>query len=348
MARQDHGHRVGFPAHAGMDRRCSLHCPRRMRFPRPRGDGPGYIIRLGVQLEVSPPTRGWTPDQQVSRCFQGGFPAHAGMDLFPTPCADSAWRFPRPRGDGPTLRRPIDGFTRVSPPTRGWTRIAHAVGYPRHGFPAHAGMDPPADSPASPRSWFPRPRGDGPLGPANTGTAKAVSPPTRGWTPDRHRADGAGSGFPAHAGMDLCHGCTHSAAARFPRPRGDGPVSEIAAATDKWVSPPTRGWTSYQYDVSAASGGFPAHAGMDLVSPLRGSRADRFPRPRGDGPPLFVVFDLDGTVSPPTRGWTSARVSGDTKPMGFPAHAGMDPQKGAGGNPAGRFPRPRGDGPPAS
>ena len=67
------GHR-GFPAHAGMDlsggRRSG---PSRSRFPRTRGDGPGCLRLRSETGEVSPHTRGWTP-QAWRR------PAHAGMD----------------------------------------------------------------------------------------------------------------------------------------------------------------------------------------------------------------------------------------------------------------------------
>ena len=37
------------------------------------------------------------------------------------------------------------------------------------------------------------------------------------------------------------------------------------------------------------------------------------------------LLALGGTVSPHTRGWTSAIVTFTARASGFPAHAGMDP-----------------------
>ena len=51
---------VGFPAHAGMDPLTLGQPATAIRFPRPRGDGPGQRPRSGVRFVVSPPTRGWT------------------------------------------------------------------------------------------------------------------------------------------------------------------------------------------------------------------------------------------------------------------------------------------------
>ena len=74
---------------------------------------------------------------------EAGFPAHAGMD--------------------PSIGHTPPIALVVSPPTRGWTRVALPVEDKRPGFPAHAGMDP-----------LPCPTHAG---------LNMVSPPTRGWTP---------------------------------------------------------------------------------------------------------------------------------------------------------------------
>ena len=180
---------------------------------------------------------------------------------------------------------------------------------------------------------FPRPRGDGPLDAVDV-AQKAVSPPTRGWTPliDRRLVE------------------------RFPRPRGDG--RDVASAE---VSPPTRGWTRPCHVIGRAAiqrRGFPAHAGMDrpiyrawrvpahagmdpkylahgfprprgdgpLSAYLEGfahagmdalhavRRADGFPRPRGDGPRHRPqsIWPRSCRVSPPTRGWTLCRYDART------------------------------------
>ena len=195
--------RGGFPAHAGMDPPRQSRRGHTPRFPRPRGDGPLIYRRLGNSILVSPPTRGWTPNDGAQSGRGKGFPAHAGMD--PSGCIitlSRAW-FPRPRGDGPrwTLRMEPDGS--VSPPTRGWTCTCTGDDDQSYGFPAHAGMDLHRHGAAGCISWFPRPRGDGPLKATVPDVGSAVSPPTRGWTPpSRIRAHPA-PGFPAHAGMDL-------------------------------------------------------------------------------------------------------------------------------------------------
>ena len=73
----------------------------------------------------------------------------------------------------------------------------------------------------------------------------------------------------------------------------------------------------------------------------------RFPRPRGDGPRLARLQADAVLVSPPTRGWTHHRDHVRIEDPGFPAHAGMDRRASAHATRSSRFPRPRGDGPPA-
>ena len=111
---------------------------------------------------VSPPTRGWTRYCRLPEDLSPGFPAHAGMDPAINSDGDKRERFPRPRGDGPAVYDHFDPGALVSPPTRGWTQQEQTAALREFGFPAHAGMDPPAD-PLTLSDWgFPRPRGDGP------------------------------------------------------------------------------------------------------------------------------------------------------------------------------------------
>ena len=70
-----------------------------------------------------------------------------------------------------------------------------------------------------------------------------VSPPTRGWTVRGGAFSVVGRGFPAHAGMDLLLAVPAPFTARFPRPRGDGPLCDQCFPPIFGVSPPTRGWT---------------------------------------------------------------------------------------------------------
>ena len=204
----------GFPAHAGMDPIPAL---RKLRFPRPRGDGPcaRRVDDLGAgfprprgdgplgpmrrsrsdrRWRVSPPTRGWR------------------------------WRFPRPRGDGPPKAPTVAQVMEVSPPTRGWTARVEVAGKADRGFPAHAGMDPWIRGSSGWGSGFPRPRGDGPRDGHRLPLRRLVSPPTRGWTSVSVGDWVHMPGFPAHAGMDPQTTPAGPPSGRFPRPRGDGPL----------------------------------------------------------------------------------------------------------------------------
>ena len=152
-------------------------------------------------------------------------------------------------------------------------------------------------------------------------------------------------GFPAHAGMDPEPRRRLDHSIRFPRPRGDGPEQMTMVSAMVRVSPPTRGWTPPPPPPDPPPAGFPAHAGMDPLPAAQRNALQWFPRPRGDGPAHGVLLDLQALVSPPTRGWTTCRASAWRDSPGFPAHAGMDPERVMIGTVCIRFPRPRGDGP---
>ena len=132
----------GFPAHAGMDPRSRSQRPQHSRFPRPRGDGPAITVAEAAALTVSPPTRGWTPAGPHGERPWRGFPAHAGMDPRTASMQAAESWFPRPRGDGPKTSDVAVTYTKVSPPTRGWTPGTPYCCLRGTGFPAHAGMDP--------------------------------------------------------------------------------------------------------------------------------------------------------------------------------------------------------------
>ena len=222
-----HHHRSspGFPAHAGMDLYVGTRQDHRLRFPRPRGDGPCDRRDSCVSVVVSPPTRGWTSSRAARTASFRGFPAHAGMDRHAPHDGPTAVGFPRPRGDGPRgcLRR--HRRAPVSPPTRGWTSHPIAGRSRCAGFPAHAGMDLVKRFGGTECEWFPRPRGDGPPRYSSDPVYAAVSPPTRGWTPAVAPPLQSAAGFPAHAGMDPSGTGPTAPLKWFPRPRGDGPFS---------------------------------------------------------------------------------------------------------------------------
>ena len=349
---------MGFPAHAGMDRPELGMGAARQRFPRPRGDGPSWESLTRPVRWVSPPTRGWTRHRIRSRAPSAvpGFPAHAGMDLSVSYGESASVGFPRPRGDGPATGGVAQPRRVVSPPTRGWTQATCSHAGCARGFPAHAGMDPMTQTEATTLTRFPRPRGDGPQLALPSRRRSPVSPPTRGWTRRPRDTDDATfvwvspptrgwtlicprsflplCGFPAHAGMDP----------RWPagRPRQYASGSLNPA---KRPAECTRGWTRSSRSGSAATSGFPAHAGMDRERSRLSPHDRRFPRPRGDGPTPEVIRAVSRLVSPPTRGWTAEGCAVQDRPVGFPAHAGMDPRHRNTPVAGSWFPRPRGDGP---
>ncbi|CAH2603739.1 protein of unknown function [Rhodovastum atsumiense] len=59
--------------------------------------------------------------------------------------------------------------------------------------------------------------------------------------------------------VSLLPGC-----AGLPRPRGDGPNTEVEYRSLDEAPPPTRGWTPSACMIVGAAWGSPAHAGMDL------------------------------------------------------------------------------------
>ena len=133
--------RLGFPAHAGMDPGWGASCPRRVRLPRTRGDGPALGAAGLLVVLASPHTRGWTRTTAQGGDRRAGFPAHAGMDRCAEPLHTSRSGLPRTRGDGPPLRVHIDCYRQASPHTRGWTAASRTQEIGLSGFPAHAGMD---------------------------------------------------------------------------------------------------------------------------------------------------------------------------------------------------------------
>ena len=320
-----------------------------------RGSDP-RAMRHGPCGAVSPHTRGWTlparPNRRSSTGFPrtrgdgpdaprarhrhldaGGFPAHAGMDpvwaavapaLRP---AHAGWthdvrerpprRFPRTRGDGPSMR----------------SDVTHVR---RHGFPRTRGDGPMRGDRRrlrSARGWTPEPPGAGRVSPHTRGwtlpmppgrrfvmAEYVVSPHTRGWTrrPTSHRgfhrhagmdSDSPLHGFPAHAGMDPRRHRRRDGSARqgFPAHAGMDPglghwsmrarVSPAHAGMDprrgasgaRWVSPHTRGWTPSPRSDPASVAGFPAHAGMDPAALMNARSSSEI------------------EVSPHTRGWTRLR-----------------------------------------
>ncbi len=134
----------------------------------------------------------------------GGSPAHAGMVPQAHNSRVGGSRFPRPRGDGPSVGKWLNPSSSVPPPTRGWSVAEGYSGRSVEGSPAHAGMVPAAHWQRSPAGWFPRPRGDGPVVSVLFHACVEVPPPTRGWSPSGRADRCTNRGSPAHAGMVPC------------------------------------------------------------------------------------------------------------------------------------------------
>ena len=152
-------------------------------LPRLRGDGPKTKAKSNAKLQVAPPTRGWTQDVDFALYAPTGCPAYAGMDRTRSRCGCARRWLPRLRGDGPfaLTRQSLEAM--VAPPTRGWTQDKSKIGHSVPGCPAYAGMDPPTGGRFDPFGRLPRLRGDGPRESQICSRARAVAPPTRGWTP---------------------------------------------------------------------------------------------------------------------------------------------------------------------
>jgi len=206
----------GFPARAGMHPLVKPAVLSVNWFPRARGDAPPTaMVEIGLQrvsprargctlivgskrlvVRVSPRARGCTLIGQAPTDRILGFPARAGMHPAQFAQGTQPVGFPRARGDAPISWRRPKPLPPVSPRARGCTLARVAVPRHVHGFPARAGMHPWSCLAPVVRDWFPRARGDAPLGHTTRGDApcakgepgqyQSVSPRARGCT---HRGD---------------------------------------------------------------------------------------------------------------------------------------------------------------
>ena len=206
-------------------------------------------------------------------------------------------------------------------------------------------MDQACCRPRPRRCGLPRTRGDGPENRDNPADRSRASPHTRGWTRQDTQNGHDDTGFPAHAGMDPHRPIPDRSRDRLPRTRGDGPPLTASWRCSGPASPHTRGWTRASLFDRLWLAGFPAHAGMDPSATESCSPLRRLPRTRGDGPRRQRRRWASCEASPHTRGWTHDLHVGVVLPLGFPAHAGMDPKPTIPGVEETRLPRTRGDGP---
>ena len=197
----------------------------------------------------------------------------------------------------------------------------------------------------TPRTCFPRRRGDGPLQSGELTEAERFSPQARGWTRSRGGGEQPAGVFPAGAGMDPPAGGRTRTCPGFPRRRGDGPYWAGTVVYVDGFSPQARGWTIPGALTASTARVFPAGAGMDPRGGRRSTRRYGFPRRRGDGPQWVRITTAENQFSPQARGWTPFEHWVGTTAVVFPAGAGMDPMLPPAAPPSLCFPRRRGDGP---
>ena len=169
-----------FPAHAGMFPKKSPRVIQKICFPRARGDVPYRAAGTGWVERFSPRTRGCSEADKAACGVVDVFPAHAGMFLKAEASAIEFLRFPRARGDVPSIHHRSNRFIWFSPRTRGCSHdVVWSVPHSSV-FPAHAGMFPAIGYAQTALRSFPRARGDVPLRKTTPRCKCTFSPRTRG------------------------------------------------------------------------------------------------------------------------------------------------------------------------
>ena len=174
---------------------------------------------------LSPPTRGSLPPRRPATLRAGSIPAHAGKPRKRVSQPVGASVYPHPRGEAPSGPFWQDGYSGLSPPTRGSRRERCDSAPPTRSIPAHAGKPETDTTVPWELSVYPRPRGEanttGSMSPFSTG----LSPPTRGSRVNEPTDEVEIGSIPAHAGKP--HGRSRIATfpAVYPRPRGEAATS---------------------------------------------------------------------------------------------------------------------------
>ena len=235
-----------FPAHAGMFLLCRFQTTIRHRFPRARGDVPGFQLLTEGIFQFSPRTRGCSV---INKLMGAG-----------------AKCFPRARGDVPILIAPQAVENRFSPRTRGCSFGGHVQACVIVVFPAHAGMFPTRDLRNLGLNCFPRARGDVPGLGHCCRRDERFSPRTRGCSCHGDSLARISVVFPAHAGMFPFVWIECSPLVGFPRARGDVPNRSRKDSTCTSFSPRTRRCSAGETHRKITSAVFPAHAGIFRTS----------------------------------------------------------------------------------
>ena len=180
-------------------------------------------------------------------------------------------RLPRIRGDRPwSVFRP-GTLQRATPHTRGST-LRPVLG-PSNGvgYPAYAGIDLRKDLSSALTMRLPRIRGDRPYGRSILYAQKKATPHTRGSTLYEWWMILWIIGYPAYAGIDPCLFRYPKRHQRLPRIRGDRPFRPQYRPSQSWATPHTRGSTDGCMMIGDGVTGYPAYAGIDLLSWYNGA-----------------------------------------------------------------------------
>ena len=169
-----------FPAYAGMFLPGCAGGNARRCFPRIRGDVPICVGFSHRTCGFSPHTRGCSASLPLSPLRYQVFPAYAGMFRRSPASSPYRSRFPRIRGDVPSVTSSSIRLVVFSPHTRGcsWNPGIHSLC--TRVFPAYAGMFLIDYSAGVPSAGFPRIRGDVPDLRTNLRPTSRFSPHTRG------------------------------------------------------------------------------------------------------------------------------------------------------------------------
>ena len=210
-------------------------------FPRIRGDVPPCSYRNHHPAQFSPHTRGCSPVPSWWYGTKTVFPAYAGMFRNGIDRENHAHCFPRIRGDVPFYQPMQSPMPLFSPHTRGCSCKSRPMCSVSHVFPAYAGMFRTWYSSSRGSQCFPRIRGDVPGTGESAGLGLLFSPHTRGCSFTFNCVAELLIVFPAYAGMFLIRVITGNINNRFPRIRGDVPVSAQITILRRGFSPHTRG-----------------------------------------------------------------------------------------------------------
>ena len=331
------------PARAGMYPSYRYTHQERARFPRTRGDVPSLCRLTGGSGALPPHARGCTDSAPDLPDVQAASPARAGMYPGPTRYRRRPLRFPRTRGDVPTVQAHSSGTVMLPPHARGCTPRPLAQPSVFGASPARAGM-----YPASSRRWrtpprFPRTRGDVPKDALREIDTRELPPHARGCT-DRLEVVGLHpAASPARAGMYLVEEAVVGVEQRFPRTRGDVPAIYPRSNSADRLPPHARGCTFRRLRRRRRHLASPARAGMYRIPAAGRCPRAGFPRTRGDVPRRSLRRDLHRPLPPHARGCTPARPPRRGSRPASPARAGMYRRPVASGARWGCFPRTRGD-----